>query len=137
MRTIVSVLLLSALSALAAPPFQNVTWALVWDQPTNMPVLASYSPGTNQAYKVYGTSTLGTPQANWPLLTVFTNWFLVTNGPSISLSNNVTLPFATQFFFTINPTNVWGEPPFSLGYWAMAQSGPPWSTINNQNLNRQ
>lgn len=138
MKAIFLALLLSTVSVLAAPPFQNVTWGLLWDQPTNMPVLSAYSPGTNQAYKVYGTSTVGTPMAQWPLLTLFTNWALITNvNGSIQLSNNVTLPFAPAYFFTVNPTNVWGEPPFSLNYWATAMSGPVWSTINNSSLNRQ
>lgn len=136
MKTIIAILLLSASSVFAAPPFQNVTWALLWDQPTNMPVLASYSPGTNQAYKVYGTSTIGTPMAQWPLLTTFTNWALITNGTTITLSNNVTLPFATQYFFLLNPTNIWGEAPLLINYYATAQSGPVWSTVNSS-LNRQ
>ena len=136
MKTL-SVLLLSSVCVIAAPPFVNVTWPLLWDQPTNMPVLSVYVPGTNQAYKIYGTSTLGTPQSQWPLLAMFTSWSLVTNGPSISLSNSVTLPFALSYFFAINPTNVWGEPPFLLGYSATLVTGPPWSTVNSLVPNRQ
>jgi hypothetical protein len=136
-KSVALVLLLLTTSAVAAPPFQNVTWAILWDQPTNMPILSAYVPGTNQAYKVYGTTTLGTPQANWPLLTTFTNWALVTNGASIQLSNNVTLPFAQQYFFFVNPTNVWGEPPFSLGFGAVAQSGPVWCPVLDSTLSRQ
>lgn len=132
-----AILLLSAASVLAAPPFQNVTWGIWFDYPTNMPVLSYYAPGTNEAFRIYGTSTLGTPQANWPFITTWTNWALITNGPTISISNNVTLPFAPQYFFMFNPTNTWGEPPFSLNYWSWVMSGPVWSTVNNSSLNRQ
>lgn len=138
MKTIICLFLISfGLTVHAAPPFQNVTWGLTWDQPTNMPILSAYSPATNQAYKVYVTTTVGTPQAAWSFATIFTNWTLITNGGSISLSNNVTLPFAPQYFFAVNPTNVWGEPPFSLGYWSATMSGPAWSTVQNSGLNRQ
>ena len=129
-------LLLGTFTVSAAPPFANVTWGLLWDQPTNMPVLSFYAPGTNQAYKVYGTTTLGTPMANWPLLTTWTNWTMVSSGTALQLSNNITLPFAPQYFFYINPTNVWGEPPFSLGYWSWAMSGPIWSTVSDASLTR-
>lgn len=135
-KLLLSVILLGTMLAFSAPPFVSVTWYLLISQPSTMPVLPSYVPGTNQAYRVYATSTLGTPQDQWPLVATWTNWVVVTNNGSIFLSNNITLPYSPQYFFTVNPTNVWGEPPFSLGYNATVQSGPVWSQVN-LNLNRQ
>lgn len=135
MKTLIaSVLLLIGVSLEAAP---TSTWGLWWDQPTNMPVLASYVPGTNQAYQVYVTQNLGTPLTNWTLTTTWTNWTVITNGNgTISLSNNITLPFG-QAFFAINPTNVFGAAPLLSGYCGLAWTGPPWSSVNNSALNRQ
>lgn len=127
------VCLLAALSTQAAP--LPVTWALTCDYPTNQPVLSYYAPGTNQAIQVLGTSTLGTPLANWQVVTTFTNWTLFTNGTSIILSNNVTVSFA-QWFFYLNPTNVFGAAPLAQ-YGALLQTGPPWSTVSRSVLNKQ
>ena len=127
-------LFLSIVGLQAAPPL-TATWALTWDQPTNMPVLASYVPGTNQAYQVLVTQTLGTPLTNWPVVVTWTNWSVVTNNGTIQLSNNITLPWG-QAFFAVNPTNVFGSAPLFLGYYAVAQTGPPWSSVNNSSLTK-
>lgn len=137
MKTSLSVLLLSVACAVGAPIVPNTsTWGLTFDQPTNMPVLLSYVPGTNQAYQVYGTPTLNTPLANWTLLTTWTSWSLVTNGTSISLSNNIQVSFG-QWFFYVNPTNMFGAAPLLSGFGAVGNTGPPWSTVNNSSLSRQ
>ncbi len=138
MKTFVaSIALFCALSLHAVQPFTNATWGLSWDQPTNMPVLTSYVPGTNQAYQVYTTQNLGTPLASWTLSATWTNWFLVTNSTgAIQLSNNITVPFATTFFY-VNPTNVFGAAPLFSGYGGMLITGPPWSVVNDSTLNRQ
>lgn len=115
---IIPISLLLACSALAAGPNTNTTtWAFWWQAPTNQPSLSYYVPGTNQAYKLYGTPTLGTPMANWPLLAVWTNWSV--SGDGKWFSNTFTLQ-ATPYFFLLNPTNVWGETNFA----AWAQTGP-------------
>ena len=129
--------LLTTLSVCAAPIVPGTsTWAVTWDQPTNMPVLLSYVPGTNQAYQVYGTPSLNVPLTNWTLLTTWTSWSLVTNGASISLSNNIQVSFG-QWFFYVNPTNVFGAAPLLSEFGAVGQTGPPWSTVNNSSLARQ
>lgn len=136
MKTLI-ILLFSASLTVAAPIVPaTATWALTFDQPTNMPVLTSYVPGTNQAYQVWGTGNLGTPLTNWTLLATWTSWALATNNGNIILSNNIQVPFG-QMFFYVNPTNVFGAAPLLSGFGAMGHTGPPWSTVNNSSLNRQ
>jgi len=113
----------------------NATWGISFDSPTNMPVLTSWIPGTNQAYKVYGASSAGTPIDNYQLLVVWTNWFLFTNNGSIYISNNITLP-AKQYYILVNPTNTWGEPPFGQ-FSATVHTGPPWSSVTSSTITRQ
>src|SRR5579863_1288653 len=50
------ILLISLCRDSTAAPLapQTETWALTWDQPTNMPVMSAYAPGTNQAYQILG-----------------------------------------------------------------------------------
>lgn len=134
MRLLLSVILLVGASLQAAPPFTNATWGLSWDQPTNMPVLASYVPGTNQAYVLRGTATVGLPMVNWPVIAVWTNWTLITNAGAIQLSNSVTLPFAQHFLY-LNPTNLFGEAPIGF-FGGLGLTGPPWSTVNTSALSK-
>ncbi len=125
---------LLALATKAVPPTQ-ITWGIWFDTPTNMPVLSWWVPGTNQAYKLYGTSSPGMPVANYPLLAVWTNWLLFTNSAgSIFISNNITLA-AKQQFLLVNPTNTWGELPFG-DFGQTVQTGPPWSTVTSVQIGK-
>ncbi len=136
MKTLCSIAVAFTLPLLAVVPQPPVVWGLTWDQPAGMPVLSSYVPGTNQAYQVLVTQTVGLSLTNWPLLTTFTNWVVITNqGGSITLSNTVTLPFGQAFFF-LNPTNIFGAAPLLSGYGQATQTGPSWSVINNSGLNK-
>lgn len=103
-------------TALAAPP-DTMTWNFFWMAPTNQPILSSYVPGTNQAYKLYGTATLGLAMTNWPLLAVWTNWTV--SGDGKWFSNQFTVA-SQPYFFLLNPTNTWGETNFA----AWVQTGP-------------
>jgi len=124
----------------AALVFSNAVWGITCDYPmTNnvgdpVPVLSYYAPGTNTAIKLLGTSTLGTPLENWPTLATWTNWTLITNGATIQMSNTVTVSFA-QWFFYLNPTNVFGDAPLGL-YGIQLQTGPPWPLLSSATLRR-
>ncbi len=136
MKTLLAILVGFAIEASAVIPQPPVLWGLTWDHPVGMPLLSSYVPGTNQAYQIYMTQTLGTSLTNWPLFTTFTNWSIITNqGGTFTYSNNVTVPFGQAFFF-INPTNVFGQAPFLSGYGSSAQTGPSWSVVNNSGINK-
>lgn len=117
MRKLLACCVLLGLVSLKAALPNQTTWLIWWQCPTNMPPLSFYVPGTNQAYKIYGTSTLGTPMAQWPLLAVWTNWQVSADGKWFT--NTVTVPTA-QYFFHMEPTNTWGEA--SFGAWG--QTGP-------------
>lgn len=109
------------LLALVAPLLchaQNTNWAFVWPAPTTMPILSQYSPGTNQAYNLYGTTNLGDVITGWPRVAYWTNWTVVTNG-TIWLSNSVIVP-PGAWYFALTATNLQGESFFS----PVAPTGP-------------
>ncbi len=134
LNILIFLFVLCAVVSKAVPPSQ-ITWGIWFDTPTNMPVLNWWVPGTNQAYKLYGTSSPGMPVANYPLLATWTNWLLFTNSSgNIYISNNITLT-AKQYFFLINPTNTWGELPFS-DFGQTVGTGPSWSTVTSAQIGK-
>ncbi len=100
---------------------QNVTtnWAFSWPASTNMPILSTYAPGTNQAFNLYGTTNLASLITGWPRQAYWTNWDLVTNGGVIWFSNSVTVPPGV-WYFALTATNLQGESFFS----PVALTGP-------------
>jgi len=98
---------------------QNTNWAFAWPAPTTMPILSSYSPGTNQAYNLYGTTNLGDVITGWPRVAYWTNWTLVTNGSAIYNSNSIIVPPGV-WYFALTATNLQGESFFS----PVALTGP-------------
>jgi len=109
---------------------QNVTtnWGISWQVPTNIPVMSFYAAGTNQAYNLYGTTNLGDVITGWPRLAYWTNWSLVTNGPTIWYSNSITLPPGV-WYTAITGTNQEGESFFSSAALTGPMAATPTSLI--------
>lgn len=95
-------------------------WTLIWNAPIGVPALNYYAPGTNFAYRVYGTPVPGTPTNGFSLLATWTNWTVLTNGGLVLFQQTLSTPTNQPFFFVLTATNAWGESPFSN----MALTGP-------------
>lgn len=108
----------------AAPPVPGVltsNYVVMCEHPANFPILSSYVPGTNAAFNVYGTQTLGTPMSNWPSMYNLTSWTLATNnGKAMVCLSNATAGLGGQWFFVVTVSNITGESFFS----GLAQTGP-------------
>jgi hypothetical protein len=103
--------------ATAAPPAPGVlttNYTLIWDYPAGMPLLSSYVPGTNVAFNIYGTQTLGLAMSNWPTMYTLQSWALATNnGKVICCLSNATAGLGGAWFFVITASNITGESFFS------------------------
>jgi hypothetical protein len=130
MKRIASVILLSAVASIAAPPLVPIK--LAWRDTNNVPVLSQYSPTTNNCYLLVGTNDLTAPISTWPVISVFTSWTLGTNAGLIWYTNSVTVA-PDNWFFSIIASNFWGQVAIPSN---VAQTGPVSTPPVSLNLSR-
>lgn len=129
MKKLIIALLSIPVICAAAPTL--VTLTLAWNDTNNIPVLTSYVPTTNDCYVLIGTNNAAAPISTWPVLAVYTNWTLTTNGGKIFYNSQVSVP-KDNWFFAIVTSNFWDQATPSN----VAQTGPASTPAVGLNLSR-
>lgn len=120
---VASALCLGAAIALLAGGIPNPqTVTLIWNTPTDQ-------PWQNLTYRLYGTTNLTLPSAQWPLLQVITNPTPSASGTNLAYSISIQ-PGA--WYFTMTASNMWGESPFCVP----AATPPVPSILNNLQITK-
>ncbi len=123
MKAFLIALMLLSLSAMADVAFGFRDWTIYWTYGGIGPY-TNYIPGSNSAWKVYGTSVLGTPTTGWQQMAMWTNWGTTNVTGTNYFFNTLSVPFVAQWFFTVIPTNNQGEFPLA-SVLSTAQTDPP------------
>ena len=119
--SVLALILACLILAHAAPP-APVTVTFLWDTPTD-PTWTSF------VFRIYGTTNLLAPTNTWPLVTVATNPYSVSNGTRLAFPLALT---PQSYFFTMTTSNLGGESPFSVPVLTPAQA----QILNNLQLSR-
>ncbi len=123
MRVLLILTLLMVMSAMADVAFGFRDWTIYWTYGGIGPY-TNYIPGSNSAWHVYGTPTVGTPVIAWQPMALWTNWSTTNITGTNYFFNTLSVPFVSQWFFTVVPTNNQGEYPLA-SVLSTAQTDPP------------